>query len=145
MRTETRHTRWAGVVSIGMGTALLLGACGSANGTGAHAGATVTLRDSDNGTSVDIHSGDIVKVVLASTYWTVRDSSNSAVLRTDGPADVVPRRSGCVPGQGCGTVTATFTAVGVGSAVIVATREVCGEALQCRGANGHYQVTVKVS
>jgi hypothetical protein len=84
-------------------------------------------------------------VILASTYWSFSDSSKPAVLRSDGSAKVVPHLSGCVPGQGCGTVTATFKALTVGTATIVAARTVCGEALRCRGSEGHYQVTVRVS
>jgi hypothetical protein len=92
-----------------------------------------------------IHAGDSVRVILSSTYWSFHDSSNSDILRSDGSAQVVPQLSGCVPGQGCGTVTATFKGLSVGTASIVAMRTVCGEALRCRGPNGHYQVTVRVS
>jgi hypothetical protein len=125
---------------------LLLGACGSTSPTGSSAGShIVTLKDHANGTSVTIPRGDSVRVILASTYWTFQDTSNAAILRSDGAAQVVPQPSGCVPGEGCGTVTETFTGLSAGTATIVAVRTVCGEALRCTGANGHYQVTVHVS
>jgi len=53
--------------------------------------------------------------------------------------------SGCVPGQGCGTVSATFAAASVGTAIISATREICGEALVCGGTDRMYEVTIAVS
>lgn len=135
------------MLTIGLSAAvLILGACSSMGRTGPNPRSqVVTLTDSANGTSVEIHGGDSVKVILASTYWTVQGSSNERILRSDGTAKVVPQLSGCVPGQGCGTVTATFTGLGVGTATIVAMRTVCGEALRCNGANGHYLVTVHVS
>jgi hypothetical protein len=126
--------------------ALILGACSSMNRTAPGAGSRiVTLTDSANGTSVTIHGGDSVKVILSSTYWTFQDSSNTAILRSDGTAKVVPQPSGCVPGQGCGTVTQMFTGLSVGTTTIVAMRSVCGEALRCTGANGQYEVTVHVT
>jgi hypothetical protein len=105
----------------------------------------VSLTYGDNGRSVAIHTGDSLKVILSSTYWSFQDSSNPNVLRSGGSAKVVPQLSGCVPGQGCGSVTATFKAVGAGVATIVAMRTVCGEALRCNGTNGRYEVAVSVS
>ena len=135
------------MVTVGMSAAVLvLGACGSTSRPRSEARPRlVTLTYGDNGRSVEIHTGDSVNVILSSTYWSFQDSSNPNVLRSGGSAKVVPQPSGCVPGQGCGTVTATFKAVSVGAATIVAMRTVCGEALRCNATNGHYQVAVSVS
>jgi hypothetical protein len=79
-----------------------------------------------------------------STFWTVRGSRNPNVLRQDGEPVVAPNLAGCVPGQGCGTVTASFVAVARGLARVVAKRTTCGEALRCTGSAGSYRVTVVV-
>ena len=104
----------------------------------------VILTDKDKGTTASVHVGDRVTVVLGSTYWTFGTGTGS-VLRSDGPTDVAPQTSGCVPGQGCGTATASFTAVAAGTTTIVATRTSCGEAARCTGATGSYEVKVSVS
>ena len=111
---------------------------------GAGAGPT-SVSDRDNGTTVRLHTGGRLRVVLDSTYWAFAPSSDPAVLRGDGTPVVDPQASGCVPGAGCGTVTATFTAVAGGSATVTATRTTCGEAMRCTGANGRYTVTVVVT
>ncbi len=146
LRTETDR-RTARVTTVVMSAAVLvLGACGSTGRPRSEARPrVVSLTYGDNGRSVAIHTGDSLKVILSSTYWSFQDSSNPNVLRSGGSAKVVPQLSGCVPGQGCGSVTATFKAVGAGVATIVAMRTVCGEALRCNGTNGHYEVAVSVS
>jgi hypothetical protein len=57
---------------------------------------------------------------------------------------IVPRLRGCVPGEGCGTVTATYVATGVGSALVSAERTTCGEVLRCAPQNGHFWIRVIV-
>lgn len=111
-------------------------------GSGASA---VTLTDADNHRHVTLHVGEWLTLVLGSTYWTVQDSSNPEVLRRAGDPVVEPQLRGCVPGQGCGTVTAAFTGVGAGDAVVTATRTTCGEAMACTGAAGLYRVDVRVT
>jgi len=93
---------------------------------------------------VGIHIGDHVRVILESTYWTFGPVSNSAILGKLGPAHVATRH-GCVPGQGCGTVTVLFKAVGLGTATITATRSSCGEAMGCTVESATYRVTVRVT
>lgn len=83
--------------------------------------------------------------MLGSTYWRVAGSSDSAVLREEGEPRYAGRPSGCVPGEGCGTVTATFDAAGAGRASVRASRASCGEAMACRGESGSYQVAVVVT
>jgi len=104
----------------------------------------VTLTDRAKNTVVRVHLGDHVRVILDSTYWTFGPASNPAVLRSLGPAHVTTR-SGCVPGQGCGTVTDLFNAVAPGTTTIIATRSSCGEAMGCTAESGTYRVTVRVT
>jgi hypothetical protein len=104
-----------------------------------------TLTEHDNGTTIALHLGDRLRVVLASTYWTFQPSSDPTVLHPDGQPVITPQTSGCVTGQGCGTVTADLTASSTGTTVVTATRTTCGEALACTPANGHYQVTITVT
>ena len=106
---------------------------------------TTTLTEHDNGTTVALRVGERLRVVLASTYWTFPPSSNPTVLHPDGQPTVSPQIRGCVPGQGCGTVTADFTASSTGTATVTATRTTCGEALTCTPANSRYQVTITVT
>ena len=104
---------------------------------------TVTVTDRQDGSSVTLHAGDRLRVVLASTYWMFQPSSESTVLRADGPP-VTRAKSGCLPGEGCGTVSVTYTALRPGTAKVTATRASCGEAMACTGAQGAYVVRVKV-
>jgi hypothetical protein len=107
-------------------------------------GRTVVVRDQDNGHAVSIRAGERLSVVLASTYWKVDGSSNEAALRQLTQPTVSPQPGGCVPGGGCGTVSALFEAVAAGRADVSARRTSCGEALSCTGSQGIYRVTVVV-
>ena len=138
------------------GTVLALVGCQSAAqstrpGTHTSSGAsssrdhkTVTASEADRGHTISVSSGDIVVVVLHSTYWQLAPLTGGA-LQAGGPPAVAPGKpKGCVPGQGCGTVTQTFHALAAGRAVITAARTSCGEAMRCTGSNGSYQLTVVV-
>lgn len=131
----------------------LLAACGAVTPVGSGspspasspvAGLTVA-RDSDNGKTLNLHVGDRLEVQLGSTYWTVNGSTNGAVLQTIGQAVVSPQPTGCVPGAGCGFVTALFDAVAPGNAAVTASRNSCGEAMGCTGDQGLYRVSVVVT
>jgi hypothetical protein len=104
---------------------------------------SIAVSDAANGATIRIHTGTRVTVRLGSTYWTFQGSSNPAVLRQVGTPTVKPR-GGCVPGAGCGTVTATFVARHPGTATVTASRTTCGEALRCTGGQGSYTLTVVV-
>lgn len=105
---------------------------------------TLAVADANDGQTVTLHPGDHLRVVLSSTYWQFQPSSDPSVLRPDGSPAISPS-PGCVPGAGCGTATATFTALSPGHATIVATRTSCGEAMLCQGSAGHYQIDVVVA
>jgi hypothetical protein len=112
--------------------------------TSARTAVALTASDAENGRAITVHVGDRVSVILHSTYWNVAGSSNAAVMAPEGSPTVSPKPSGCVPGQGCGTVTAVFVATAPGTAQITASRISCGEALRCSGSAGIYRLTVTV-
>lgn len=134
-------------------SASVVAACGSAtpaatpltSGSAAAGAQVLSVTDADNGHAVVARAGDTIVVTLASTYWTVQPPSDPAVLVPSASPQASPRLGGCVPGGGCGTVTATFIARAPGTAVLTATRTSCGEALLCQGSAGRFSVTVTVS
>jgi hypothetical protein len=121
--------------------ATALCACGSAGST--FLGNQVTLTWQDKGHTVKVTRGTRIVVKLKSLYWHRFRSSNRGVVRLAGK---VTRKGGdCPPGFGCGTVKASFKAVGNGSAHLRANRTSCGEALPCSKSQGRYDVTIRVS
>jgi hypothetical protein len=128
----------------------LAAGCASAAGTAPNSAhprpkaVTKTVTDRDKGTTVTLHVGDRLKVVLASTYWTIHESPKSSVLRTDGGQVTTPESKRCVPGGGCGTASRMFAAVGKGTTTVSASRTTCGEALLCTGGSGKFRVSVVV-
>ena len=105
---------------------------------------TVTATNQSNGQTVDLRPGQSLRVVLSSTYWKIRGSSDSGVLSQISGPSTQPQMSGCVPGGGCGTVTAVYRATAAGRAQVSAFRSVCGEALGCSAANSSFVVYVVV-
>jgi hypothetical protein len=108
-------------------------------------GIRVGLRD--NGRTLTLHPGQIVTVMLKSTFWTFKGSSNPQVVEQLGPAVVVrtPFNKQTCPYGGCGTVTIKFQAVRSGTAQVTATRVSCGEAMGCTGSGAIYRFTVAVT
>lgn len=98
----------------------------------------------ENGQTIDLQQGQVLQVVLSSTYWMIHGSSDSAVLSQLVGPSTQPQPSGCVPGQGCGTATAAYRADAPGQAQVSASRSVCGEALGCTAANSQFVVYVVV-
>jgi hypothetical protein len=117
-------------------------------GTGVACGSTTTsprlLSDTDNGHTVTVSRGTSVRLVLHSTYWTLRGSSTPSVVAVSGPPTYASRPGG-VPGSGTGTVTETLRALAPGRAKLSASRLSCGEALRCRPDQGSYSVTIVVA
>jgi hypothetical protein len=105
-----------------------------------------TVSEPDNDQRVKVALGATVTLVLHSTYWQVQGSSDPMVLAlVGGPTASAAGPTACVPGAGCGTVTAVFDAVAPGRATITAGRTTCGEALLCTGSAGAYEVTIDVA
>jgi hypothetical protein len=102
----------------------------------------VAFADADNGRTVRLQMHDVVVVTLHSTYWTFGSLSSPAVLQPVGSPVYAPQRQGCVPGQGCGTVTARFRVVAHGQSTITASRSSCGEALRCSPDQSSWRLTV---
>jgi len=109
------------------------------HGTSVH-----NVSDADNGKTVTVAVGDRVIVTLHSTYWQIDAGSDPAVLRKDGATAYAPSGD-CVPGGGCGTATASFTALASGHARVAASRTSCGEAMGCTGGAGSFFVDVNVA
>lgn len=109
-----------------------------------HGGSVLTATTHDNGRTVTLRTGQSLRVVLSSTYWTIRPMALGPVLRSQGRPLVVPRSSGCVPGGGCGTVTERFVPVAHGNATVRASRTSCGEAMGCTRAAGTFTLHVVV-
>ncbi|HEY2703939.1 MAG TPA: hypothetical protein VGL20_09635 [Candidatus Dormibacteraeota bacterium] len=102
--------------------------------------------EADDGGTVSLRTGGTLTVVLHSTYWQYDPPSDASVLRSAGDPVYAPDRPGsCVPGGGCGTVTARYQALRPGRAVVSAHRTSCGEAMRCTGNAGRFTVTVMVS
>jgi hypothetical protein len=133
----------AAVLAVGSAPAITASAA-----TVHHAGAprAVIVSEPDNGRTVTVHSGMRLTLTLHSTYWSIQGSSHPKVLHEVGGPSTQPAKPGtCVPGQGCGTVSATFVALMKGNADLTASRTTCGEALRCTPAQGAYIVHVVVA
>lgn len=103
------------------------------------------MTETDRGSVVTVAVGTTISVVLHSTYWSAPASSNQRIVGPAGPATVTPASPGtCLPGIGCGTVTSIFVARAIGDAVLTAGRTVCGEALNCSGADKSWNVVIQV-
>lgn len=102
---------------------------------------TVNLTVSDDGRTVPVARGSTIVVVFDQTRWTFPPPAGTA-LQQQG---VVTTPARCVPGGVCGTTTATYRAVGDGTAVITASRTVCGEAITCNGQKVSFSVNVVVT
>ena len=133
--------------------AAALAACGSAPATGATtrqvAGTscshTKVVSERAKGKTVHLCVRQKLIVKLHSTYWRDLASSNKGVLRKSGPTVVRPAPpTACLPGAGCGTTTAPFVAAARGRAHVTAHRSLCGEAVQCSGSQGSFELVVVV-
>ena len=106
----------------------------------------IPASDAENGQSVSIHVGEILRVTLRTTAWTFAAPSDPSVLKEEGDTVVSPAPMGaCLPGMNCGITTAQFRALKAGTSTVSASRLSCGEARRCVGAEGVYQLTVIVS
>jgi hypothetical protein len=133
----------AAVLAIGSAPAITASAATVHHTVRHHA---VTASEADNGRTFTVRSGSRVTLTLHSTYWSILGSSAPAVLHQVGGTSTRPAKPGtCVPGQGCGTVSASFIAVSRGDAVLTASRTTCGEALRCTPGQGYYSVHVVVA
>lgn len=132
-----------------LGLMLLLAGCAVGPG-GVPSGSSPTptntaISEADNGHTVTIAVGSEITLQLGNTYWQIEPSSDPAVLAlVSGPTASGAVPSACLPGMGCGSVTATFRGLTEGQATISASRTTCGEALLCTGSAAAYEVTIVV-
>ncbi len=108
---------------------------------------TVTLGEANNHHTIVVTPGTRITVTLHSTYWSPTPVHSSMVLSQIGApttAATKPGTAGCVPGQGCGTVSEHFVARHAGFIRLRATRTSCGEAMRCTPTQGVWTVVVHV-
>jgi len=109
---------------------------------------TVALNESSNAHTLNVGVGTHLNLTLHSTYWTLATTKLAPYLKQVGTTSVVgvaPNGGGhCVPGQGCGTVSAHFVAAHPGTVHLRATRTSCGEAMKCSPAQSLWTVTIQV-
>jgi hypothetical protein len=99
----------------------------------------------DNGGTLTIQLHDRLRVVLAGRSWT-QSSTNPSVVAVSGKPVVLPVSSGCVAGQGCGSVTVYYQALKVGVAQIEANRASCDRvAKTCTTGPGAFRMKVVVT
>jgi hypothetical protein len=133
----------AAVLAVGSAPVITASAATVHHAAGHH---SVTVSETENGRTITVRSGSRVTLTLHSTYWSIGGSSHPNVLHQVGGTSTRPAKPGtCVPGQGCGTVSATFVALSRGTADLTASRTTCGEALRCAPGQGDYVVHVVVA
>jgi hypothetical protein len=144
-----QRTRTTAVLLFAVACAGLTGvACGGTAVATPHAtplvnSKTIVITEADNKKTVVVERDQTVRLELQSTYWTIGGSSDPDVLRPASAESASPS-PGCVPGQGCGTVSATYQTLADGRSRLVASRVTCGEALACGPSNGEFAVLVIV-
>jgi hypothetical protein len=139
----------AAAVAVAVAVAVAISGCESVQACSCGRGrSALVVRDNANGATIPVHVGDLVKVILSSSYWNFSGSSAPRVLRQDGPVVLLARPRSCadIAGLGCTPVRVTFTALAGGTAVISASRTTCGEALACAGKQARqFMLTIVVS
>lgn len=106
---------------------------------------SISVDEKANGSTLEAAPGQVIEVRLHSTYWRIDGSSADSVVSQTGESWVkaAPREE-CLPGMGCGTIGASFTARQRGTARITASRVSCGEAMACPPEQRLFVVTVVV-
>jgi hypothetical protein len=107
-------------------------------------GGVRTVTDTANGTTIALHVGEQLRVVLHSTYWQF-DSLPAGGVLTVAAQPSASVDSSCIPGGGCGSQTALYRGAQPGRAVVTASRTTCGEAFACSPAQSRFSITVTVA
>lgn len=108
---------------------------------------SVVISESNNAKVVTMAKGSFFTVTLHSTYWSLKSVAGASITqvgKTVVKGSLMYANHACVPGQGCGTVTAHYRADAAGLARLTATRTSCGEAMLCSKSQGHWTVVVRV-
>jgi hypothetical protein len=86
----------AGRYLVAAAAAMALLACGS---TSAQVPREVAAGDAQNGRSIEVRTGDVVRISLTTTFWTFAPASDEGVLQLQGDAAISPAPIGtCPPG-----------------------------------------------
>jgi hypothetical protein len=122
-----------------------MGSPGTSSTSAAATGKPVAVDDAANGTTVTLPRGARLTVTLHSTYWQLAAPADARVLAVSTVPAARPDPS-CrsIPGAGCGTVTAVYTATGTGTTTLTAHRDSCGEALRCTPAQSDWSLRIRV-
>ncbi len=105
------------------------------------ASGTLEVGEKDKNATLPATVGEIVDLVLHSTYWTIQ-RPDAAILKPLMPEPKVTPDFRGVPGSGSGTVEMRYQVIGAGTAQLSATRTSCGEAMLCTGENGKFRVSI---
>jgi hypothetical protein len=97
---------------------------------------------SDDGRTVTVARGSTIVVVFDQTRWTLPPPGGTALHQQE---VVTTPAAKCIPGGVCGTTSGTYLAVAAGTAVITASRTVCGEAITCNGQKVSFAVDVVIT
>jgi hypothetical protein len=165
MSTHFRHLvggKRRAVALVALGTLTVgLSACGSSTGadkaitTIPPSGSTSTTKPvaphvlvatfADNGGTLTVQPQNRIRVVLAGTSWSQSTSDASVVVATS-KSKTLPASTGCVQGQGCGSVTVFYQALKDGTAHILGDRGSCaGAAPSCKTGASAFKMTIVVA
>ena len=139
-------------------SSLVLAACGSSSSSASTTTSPSSLSATttaprhvlvatyaDNGGTLTVQVHDRLRVVLAGKSWTQSSSNPSVMISTSKPV-VLPVSSGCVTGQGCGSVTVFYQALKLGTTQILGSRSSCDSANQtCTTGAGAFRMKVVVA
>jgi hypothetical protein len=103
---------------------------------------TLTYQDKDR--TVRVVVGYTFQVSL-DNLWQFKALPNDSILETVGTPRTTRSSGKCIPGEACGTVSQKFVARHPGSVTIIATRDYCGEAIECTSDSAYFAVTITVT
>jgi hypothetical protein len=102
--------------------------------------AVVQADETSNATTLHVPVGGTVRLTLHSTYWQLEAPTTATLVAGPTTTALAPG----VPGSGAGTLTTDYLATAPGTAIVLAHRTTCGEALQCAPAQRAFTITVVV-
>lgn len=127
--------------------AALLGAS-----TPSSAATNLVVTEKANHKIIKMKRGSELTISLNSTYWSLNPVPSTAAIVQNKKPGVFPifpgpnAPAGCQhPGGGCGTLTWHFKAVKIGRTTITASRNSCGEAMQCAPNQKWFTIKVVVT
>ncbi|HVA97145.1 MAG TPA: hypothetical protein VND99_05815 [Candidatus Acidoferrales bacterium] len=97
----------------------------------------ITATDKNTNQLFKAHVGNIIKIVLHSTYWNFEPVDSSILKQVSDPV-IAPDKHVRFPGSGLGTISIEYKVVGIGKTDINASRNSCGEAMRCIPGRGNF-------